>query len=116
MEPRERKAWIRKRLPVLLAAGILGIGILYTLFGEVGVLNSYKIYRTQKQLEEENARLREEIADLRKKVEDLRSNPSVIEDIARKDLGLIRKKENVIVLERNKDADPHPPKGRTGAP
>ncbi|HBO70104.1 MAG TPA: hypothetical protein DD658_08255 [Deltaproteobacteria bacterium] len=116
MEPRERKAWIRRRLPVLLAAGILGIGILYTLFGEVGVLNSYKIYRTQKQLEEENARLREEIADLRKKVEDLRSNPSVIEDIARKDLGLIRKKENVIVLERNKDADPHPPKGRTGAP
>lgn len=116
MERLERKAWIRKRLPVLIMAGILGIGILYTLFGEVGVLNSYKIYRTQRQLEEENARLRQEIADLRKKVENLRSNPSAIEDIARRELGLIGKKENVIVLERNKDADPHPPKGRTGAP
>lgn len=116
MEWIERKTWMRKRWAMLVVAGILGVGILYSLFGEVGVLNTYKIYRTQKQLEEENARLREEIADLRKKVENLRSNPSAIEDIARKDLGLVRKKENVIVLERNKDADPHPPKGRTGAP
>lgn len=101
---------------MLLAAVILGATILYSIFGEVGILNTYKIHETQKQLREENDRLRKEIAELRGQVEALRSNPSTIEEIARKELGLIGKKENVIVLERNRNADIPPTKGGTGSP
>lgn len=114
MEGRERRTG--KSISLLLAAGILGATLLYLIFGEVGIVNTYKIRETQKQLVEENDRMRQEIADLRKQVEALRSNPSAIEEIARKELGLIGKKENVIVLERNKNADIPPPKGRTGSP
>jgi len=49
-------------------------------------------------------------------VQALRSNPSAIEEIARKELGLIGKKENVIVLERNRNEDIPPPKGGTDRP
>jgi len=114
MEERERRTG--SRLPFLLAAIILCAAVLYSIFGEVGIVNTYKIRNTQKQLEEENVRLHQEIAELRKQVESLRSNPSAIEEIARKELGLMGKKENVIVLERNKNADLPPTKDRTGSP
>ncbi len=105
-----------KHLPLLLTVIILGAAVLYSIFGEVGIVNTVKIRATQKQLEEENDRLRQEIAKLRKEVEALRSNPSAIEEIARKELGLIGKKENVIVLERNRNANVPSPKGGTGRP
>jgi len=106
----------RNRLPFLLAAAILAAAILYSIFGDVGIVNTYKIHEMQKQLEKENRGLRQEVAELRTQVEALRSNPSAIEEIARKELGLIGKKENVIVLERNKDADIPPPKSRPNHP
>lgn len=112
----EREPRTGRRTPVLFAAVLLGAAILYSIFGEIGIVNTYKIHETQRQLEKENAQLRQEIAELRRQVEALRSNPSAIEEIARKELGLIGKKENVIVLERNKDADIPPPKGRTDSP
>lgn len=114
MEEQESRSG--KKIPLLLAAVILGAAVLYSIFGEIGIVNTYKIHNTQIQLEEENERLRQEIAMLHQQVEDLRSNPSAIEEIARKELGLIGKKENVIVLERNKNADLPPTKGRTDRP
>lgn len=111
-----REQHFGKKAPFLLAAVILGAAILYSVFGEVGIVNTYKIHETQKQLEKENEQLRQEIAELRRQVEALRSNPSAIEEIARKELGLIGKKENVIVLERNKNAVIPSPKGRTDSP
>lgn len=114
MEGRERRAG--KRFPLLLAAVLLGATLLYSVFGEVGIVNTYRIYETKKQLEEENDRLRKEIAALRKEVEALRSNPSAIEEIAREELGLIGKGENVIVLERNKHEDIPPARSGTDSP
>lgn len=114
MEGRESRAG--KRLPLVIAAVLLAATFLYSIFGEVGIVNTYKIYETKKQLEEENDRLRKEIAELRKQVENLRSNPQAIEEIARKELGLIGKEENVIVLERNKNVDIPPAKGRADSP
>jgi len=105
-----------KRMPLLLALVLLCAAVLYSIFGEVGIVNTVKIRAKQVKLEEENERLRMEIAELRKEVQALRSNPSAIEEIARKELGLIGKKENVIVLERNRNADIPPPKGGTDRP
>lgn len=100
----------------MLAGGVVLLAILFSVFGDVGILSTVKIYRTQKQLEEENVRLRDEIAQLRQEVENLRSNPSYVEGIARRELGLMGEKENVIVLERKKDADLRPPGGRASGP
>ncbi|GAB4367160.1 MAG: hypothetical protein Kow00128_11360 [Deltaproteobacteria bacterium] len=113
-EGRERSPG--KRFPLLFAAAILAAAVLYSIFGEVGIVNTLKIRATQAQLERENERLRLEIAELRKEVEALRSNPSTIEEIARKELGLIGKKENVIVLDRNRNAHAPPAEGKPDRP
>ena len=108
MEKREQSRW-RPRLPFLLA-GVLGLLlILFSLFREMGGIGTWKLYKTYRQILTENANLREENQRLRKEVDKLRTNASYIEEIARKELGLVREKENVIVLERKKENPPATP-------
>jgi cell division protein FtsB len=94
---------------LLVAGGFAVLFLLFSLFREMGVFGSWKLYRTQNQVLEENARLRAENRRLQEEVEKLKTNPSYIEEIARKELGLIGEKENVIVLDRKKDASDSPP-------
>ena len=105
---------LKNHLPVLIAGLLAAAALLFSVFGEVGILSTWRIDRNQRQLVEENARLREDIGRLRAEVERLRTNPAYIEEIARKELGLIGRKENVIVLERKQDEPPRdPPPGGT---
>jgi cell division protein FtsB len=99
----------KPRLPLLVAAGIAVFLLLFSLFREIGIVGTWKLYRTHKQVLEENAKLRDDNRRLQEEVEKLRTNPSYIEEIARKELGLIGEKENVIVLDRKKDASASPP-------
>lgn len=111
------KTWVRRRWPVLVIGGMVLVAVLFSVFGEVGIVSTFNLKAKEKQLVAENARLREENEQLRKEVEKLRSNPSYIEEIARKELGLMGKKEIVIPLDRKKDApSPPAPGGKTGRP
>lgn len=111
------KTWVRRRWPVLVIGGMVLVAVLFSVFGEVGIVSTLNLKEKEKQLVAENARLREENEQLRKEVENLRSNPSYIEEIARKELGLMGKKEIVIPLDRKKDASSSPaPGGGTGRP
>ena len=108
---------LRKRWPFLVVGGMVLLAFLYSLFGEVGILSTLDLRTKQKRLIAENSRLRAENEQLRGEVEKLRSNPSYIEEIARRELGLMGKKEIVIPLDRNKDAaSPTAPGGQTGRP
>ncbi len=113
----EGQSWVRRRWPVLVIGGMVLVAALFSVFGEVGIVSTLNLKEKEKQLVTENARLREENEQLRKEVEKLRSNPSYIEEIARKELGLMGKKEIVIPLDRNKDAASPPAQGGgTGRP
>lgn len=101
--------WAKKHVPLLVAAVVGGAALLFTVFGEVGIVSAWRVDRNQKRLEEENARLRDDIGRLRAEMERLRTNPAYIEEIARKELGLIGRQENVIVLERKPDAPAREP-------
>ena len=105
-EPESR--WKPKHT-LLVAGGFAVLLLLFSLFREMGIVGSWKLYRTHKQVLEENAKLRDENRRLLEEVENLKTNPSYIEEIARKELGLIGEKENVIVLDRKKDASDSPP-------
>ena len=108
MEKREQSRW-RPRLPFLLT-GVLGLLlILFSLFREMGGIGTWKLYKTYRQILTENTNLREENQRLQKEVDKLKTNASYIEEIARKELGLVREKENVIVLERKKETPPATP-------
>lgn len=113
----ERLPWLKKRWPVLLVGGMVLISLLVTIFGEVGIIGTLNLYGKERQLVSENARLREENERLRQEVEKLRSNPSYIEEIARRELGLMGKKEIVIPLDRKQDAEsPSASRSATGRP
>jgi hypothetical protein len=94
MEYHERKPWLKNRWPFLVIGGMALLALLYSGFREVGI-----------------------IRQLRQEVEKLRSNPSYIEEIARRELGLMGKKEIVIPLDRKSDAaSPPAPGSGTGRP
>jgi len=112
----EEKSWARRRWPVLVLGGMVLVAILFSTFGEVGIISTLNLNAKEKQLLAENAKLREENERLRQEVEQLRSNPSYIEEIARGELGLMGRKEIVIPLDREKDAATHPAKSGTGRP
>lgn len=110
----EQKTWLKKGWPALVFGGLVLLAILYSVFGDVGVIGTLRLYGKEKQLIAENAKLREENEKLRQEVEKLRSNASYIEEIARRELGLMGKKEIVIPLERDKEggATPAPRSGK----
>jgi len=109
----EQPRW-RPRLVFLVVGGAGILLILFSLFREMGGIGTWKLYKTYRQILTENANLREENQRLRKEVDKLRTNASYIEEIARKELGLVREKENVIVLDRKKETPPTTP-ARKGA-
>ncbi|PJB31422.1 MAG: hypothetical protein CO109_10035 [Deltaproteobacteria bacterium CG_4_9_14_3_um_filter_65_9] len=98
----------KRRLPLYIAAALVIAAVFISLFRDMGVVDSWKLRKTERQLHSEVETLRRENALLKRTVEDLRGNPAVIEQEARR-LGLIRGGENVIVVPRRRDARPQDP-------
>ena len=98
----------KRRLPLLVAAGLVAAALLISLFRDMGVIGSLRLRSTEEQLRSEVEALRRENALLKREVDDLRSNPAVIEEEARK-LGLIQEREKVIVVPQKQDAPARSP-------
>lgn len=104
----------KRRLPLFIAAGLVIVAVFISLFRDMGVVDSWRLRRTERQLRGEVEKLRQENALLKRTVEDLRSNPAVIEQEARR-LGLIKEGENVIVVPQRQDTRPQAPAPKPGA-
>ncbi len=98
----------KRRLPLLIAAALVIAAVFISLFRDMGVVDSWRLRNTERQLRGEVEKLRQENALLKRTVEDLRGNPAVIEQEARR-LGLIKEGENVIVVPRRQDSGPQAP-------
>lgn len=85
----------RPRPGLVLLLLFLGLLLLLSLLQDRGLLQIYRMARVKTHLEREVATLKEESALLRKEVERLRRSPSWTEEIARRDLGLVRPGEIV---------------------
>lgn len=102
----------KRRLPLFIAAALVILAVFISLFRDMGVIDSWRLHKTEVQLRGEVEKLRQENALLKRTVEDLRGNPAVIEQEARR-LGLIKEGENVIVVPQRQEARPQaPPKSR----
>jgi len=105
----------KRRLPLFIAAALVVAAVFISLFRDTGVIDSWRLRKTERQLRGEVEKLRQENALLKRTVEDLRGNPAVIEQEARR-LGLIKEGENVIVVpprqETRPQASPTPGKKR----
>lgn len=80
---------------LILLLGFLGLLLVLSLLGDRGLLQLYEMGRVKAHLEREIEALRQENAALREQVEAMRHHPSHAEEIARRDLGLVRPGEIV---------------------
>jgi cell division protein FtsB len=95
----------KRRLPLLIAGALVIAAVFISLFRDMGIVDSWRLRNTERQLRSEVEKLRQENALLKRTVEDLRGNPAVIEQEARR-LGLIKEGEDVIVVPKRQDARP----------
>ena len=98
----------KRRLPLFIAAVLVVAAVFISLFRDMGVVDGWRLRKTERQLRGEVETLRRENALLKRTVEDLRGNPAVIEQEARR-LGLIKEGENVIVVPPRQDPRPQAP-------
>jgi len=98
--PRRR----RRRLVqyVVLAVGV--VLIIDGLVGDRGLLAMLKARQQYQTLEAALARSKAENAQLREEARQLREDPEAIEEIARRDLGLIRPGEKLFIVKDVKPA------------
>lgn len=80
-----------------MALPFLALMGLWLLLSPYGLWQYTKISREMSQLQEENAHLEATNQDLRQKIERLKNDPEYLEEVARREYGLI--KENELIFD-----------------
>jgi cell division protein FtsB len=100
--PRRRRSRIVRYLVVAVGCVL----IIDALVGDRGLLAMLKARQQYRTLETSLARARAENARLREEARELREDPQAIEDLARRDLGLIRPGEKLFIVKDVPPAEP----------
>ena len=91
----------KKRLLLLILIPLLILGIL-TFFGEKGILHLFRLQKEVTRIKEINMKLEEENQKLKEEVKRLQSDKRYIEEIARKELGMVKEGEIIYQFEDKK--------------
>ena len=89
----------RKRVLITVLM-LVSVMIFFTFFGEKGLLQVYRLRRELKEIERVNMELRQENERLRAEIGNLRTNKKYIEELARRELGLVKKGEIVYQFDQ----------------
>ena len=89
---KQNKGMKKKRFLLLVLIFLLILGIL-TFFGEKGILHLFRLQKEVARIKEKNIKLEEENQKLREEVKRLQSDKRYIEEIARKELGMVKEGE-----------------------
>jgi cell division protein FtsB len=89
----------KKRIlvPILL---LISVMVFFTFFGDKGLLQVYRLRRELKEIERTNTELRQENEKLRAEIDNLRTDKKYIEELARRELGLVKKGEIVYQFDQ----------------
>lgn len=82
----------KKRLLLLVLISLLILGTL-TFFGENGILHLFRLQKELARIKDKNFKLEEENQKLKEEVKRLQSDKRYIEEIARKELGMVKEGE-----------------------
>jgi cell division protein FtsL len=82
----------KKRFLLLILIPLLILGA-FTFFGEKGILHLLRLHKEGAQIKESNIKLEEENQKLREEVKRLQRDKRYIEEIARKELGMVKEGE-----------------------
>ena len=84
-------------IPLFLFVSVM---IFFTFFGDKGLLQVYRLRRELREIERVNMELRQENERLRGEIGNLRTNKKYIEELARRELGLVKKGEIVYQFDQ----------------
>jgi cell division protein FtsL len=88
----------KKRILILILISLLILGSL-TFFGENGILHLFGLQKELARIKEKNVKLEEENQRLKEEVKRLQSDKRYIEEIARKELGMVKEGEIIYQFE-----------------
>ena len=74
--------------------------IFFTFFGDKGLLKVYRLRRELKEIQQANMELQQENERLRAEIDNLRTNRKYIEELVRRELGLVKKGEIVYQFDQ----------------
>jgi len=82
----------KRRFLILFLSFLLILGLL-TFFGEKGILHLFRIQKELARIQEANKKMEEENQKLKEEVRRLQQEKRYIEEIARRELGMVKKGE-----------------------
>jgi len=97
----------KKRILIVILFLVLIFGF-FTFFGDKGILHLFRLQKELARVKETNAKTEEENRKLREEVKRLQSEKRYIEEIARRELGMVKEGEVIYQFEF-----PNPPRERS---
>ncbi len=88
----------KKRFFFLILIFLFILGLL-TFFGENGILHLFQLEKELSRIQENNKALNEENQKLREEIKKLQSDQRYIEEVARKELGMVKEDEIIYQFE-----------------
>jgi cell division protein FtsB len=79
---------------------LISVMIFFAFFGNKGILQVYRLKKEFKEIERANMELQRENKRLRAEIENLRTNKKYVEELARRELGLVKKGEIVYQFDQ----------------
>jgi len=90
---------LKKNIMLVLAIMTMCLMLLFIVFGENGLTDLYKLKMEKDNLSKKNDELKKENISFYREIERLKNDPRYVEDVARKELGVIGKDEMIIKVK-----------------
>ena len=94
---------MKKRPLLFIILFVVLVMVLVTFFGEKGILHLLRLKRELTRIKEENQRAEEENQRLREEVRRLQQEKRYIEEIARKELGMVKEGEVIYQFDSSNE-------------
>lgn len=93
---------LKKNIMLVLAIMTMCLMLLFIVFGENGLTDLYKLKMKKDNLSKKSDELKKENLSLYREIERLKNDPGYVEDVARKELGVIGKDEVIIKIKKER--------------
>jgi cell division protein FtsB len=90
---------LKKNILLVLAIVAMCLMLLFIVFGENGLSDLYRLKKQKENLSQKNDELKKENISFYREIERLKHDPRYVEDVARKELGVIGKDEVIIKVK-----------------
>jgi cell division protein FtsB len=90
---------LKKNILLVLAIVTMCLMLLFIVIGENGLSDLYRLKKQKENLSQKNDELKKENISYYREIERLKHDPRYVEDVARKELGVIGKDEVIIKVK-----------------